>query len=320
MFDSKIDEQYCNSKGEFVDIYEQLRLANGLESTDDEVEEAYTKLVSTYRSDICPDKDLALAMTQFADRAMEVLKDERGSYDARWQRARNGGGFWQRVGKAMSPGGPTVIIPEYYDPDRGGFVFETDERLDASGVTMVDDVDGLMPGQVARKEIKRVVRVGDAVASADRAAKILDRLHVDTLVSALGWVTAGTATIGVSAAAWSYFAYHGLRAGISWEQYFKAAGLQMADAAVGLVCPIPFVREAVDMHFKATEMSVNSAFPPALARALERARATGIREEDIEGALAPSLAMQAEWDAFVKELELKIYAFRFLSMFRRDCR
>ncbi len=486
MFDSKIDNQYRNSRGEFVDIYAEFKLPNTSESTDDEIKAAWHGILQKYHPDVSKDVELALAMTQFANRAMDVLTNERASYDAGWRRARGrkaappppspspktwpsgrnrgesgksnvpppstdektekngedspksvpegsfgklwtwlteddpdsafdklwewlmtdpdkpkspksrprksnderrhaderkssdtsdvppspspeklaayerflewignlgegytyerflewvgnlGEGdpfykklwewlaedpdpeeirnFWQRV--KTSFGEDPTIFPEYYHPEQG-FVFEKDDRLRRDDLKFVDDVEGLTPGKDARKEIGRVARVGDAAASADRAAKILDRLHVDTIVSSFGWVTAGAATIGVSAAAWSHFAYHGVRAGISWEQYFKAAGLQTADAAIGLICPVPFMREAIDMHFRATEISVDSAFPPALVRALERAMAAGIREEDIQAALVPSKTMQEEWDAYVKVLELKIYAFEFLSIFRR---
>lgn len=127
MIDSKINKQYLNSRGEFVDIYAELRLPKGAESTDEEIKEAYRGLLKKYHPDVSKDVELALAMTQFANRAMEVLKDDRASYDARWRRIR---------GRKASPppstgasGGGSVPPP----PNTGGTGSKNNEEEPPSG-------------------------------------------------------------------------------------------------------------------------------------------------------------------------------------------
>lgn len=85
MFDPKIDEVYRNSEGEFVDIYLELRLPKGPESSDDEIKQAYRNFLRAYDSELCQDRKLAVAMTQFANRARAVLENERFPYNARWR-------------------------------------------------------------------------------------------------------------------------------------------------------------------------------------------------------------------------------------------
>ncbi len=85
MFDPKIDKSYCNSQGEFVDIYLELRLPKGPESSNDEIKQAYRNLLRSYDSELCQDRELAAAMSQFANRARAVLENERFPYNARWR-------------------------------------------------------------------------------------------------------------------------------------------------------------------------------------------------------------------------------------------
>lgn len=88
MFDPKIDNAYCNSQGEFVDIYTEFRLPDGPDSGKDAIIQAYRNFVRACHPDVCRDKELAEAMTKFANRARAVLEMERAPYNARWQQER----------------------------------------------------------------------------------------------------------------------------------------------------------------------------------------------------------------------------------------
>jgi len=90
----------------------------------------------------------------------------------------------------------------------------------------------------------------DALARAENYAKILDRYPVDALV---GMLVPGMTDAMLSFGSSAYLLRQSVRAGLGKTEMAKIIGLQIADAAIGV---LPGIGDIADYFFKANNMSL----------------------------------------------------------------
>lgn len=217
--------------------------------------------------------------------------------------------------RAATIGEPPRIEKEYYRKDLGGFVHHDTllpHVLDEVGPLHPDDVEQTLvnltvPAEAARDMIKRLERTSDADMSATRYAKIMDRFHVDTVISSLGHITFGKADVLVSAVSFAHFVLHGARAGVTFKDYLRAFAYQLGDAAIGVAFSCaPGIKQIADEYVRASEASVTAAFPDAMVRAIEAAKTVGLSDEDIKAAVEPSQVKKESWVKETEKIAVKV--------------
>lgn len=217
--------------------------------------------------------------------------------------------------RAATIGDAPTFEKEYYRKESGGFVHHdalVPQILDVVGSLHPDDVEPTLdnltvPAEAARDMIKRLERTSDADMSAARYAKIMDRFHVDTVISSLGHITFGKADVLVSAVSFAHFVVHGARAGVTFKDYLRAFAYQLGDAAIGVAFSCaPGIKQIADEYVRASEASVTAAFPDAMVRAIEAARTVGLTEEDIQAAVEANQAKKESWIKQTEEVATKV--------------